>query len=619
MANSTKYLATDQSFSSPLETILDKLENNIKRGKQWQAPCPAHDDRKASLSISTGEDGRVLLHCHAGCTPKNIMAAIGLSLNDLFPSKPSQSLTNEKRSNGTPNKRIAATYDYRDEQGHLLFQAVRHEPKGFTQRRPEAKGKWIYNLDGVRRVLYRLPELLSANLQATVFIGEGEKDVDCLCELDLVATTNPQGAGKWRDEHSQHLKGRDVVILPDNDKAGYDHAQKVAQSLYRTAASIKILALPGLPEKGDVSDWLKAGGEAENLCVLAENAPEWTPATIGDKPPKLDAPPLLQTWSEFSAVERKRGEAIIHELERGEIGMLAAVTNVGKSTLIRNLAISLAAGHAFSPLSKGNDPRRVLLLDFETRAVKLQFDIATMLAYRSSYDRKLIGQNLAICCDGMIGDEPLTLSNKRHLDYVRMHSTAFKADLIIVDTIAAAFESRDENNNAEVTARILKPLVKLAKESGAAVLYAHHIGKARSEEGHAAEKAYRARGASSFAAFASIVLNLTQDASNTDRVTLSLAKVKGDRFDDVNLNLDRASRWFAIAGAPLNSTRTSYQAVLDLLHERGEMKTHAIIAALSGDVAERTVKQCLKDGLNRGDLDSPKRGIFTKVQKVQSL
>lgn len=236
-----------------------------------------------------------------------------------------------------------------------------------------------------------------------------------------------------------------------------------------------------------------------------------------------------------------------------------------------------------------------------------------MLSYRRDYDRKLISQNLAICCDGMIADEPLTLSNKRHLDFVGAQAAGFKADLIIVDTIAAAFDSHDENNNAEVTARILKPLVKLARDSGAAVLYAHHIGKSRSEEGHAAEKAYRARGASSFAAFASIVLNLTQDSSQTDRVTLSLAKVKGERFDDVNLTLDRAARWLALAGVPVKPYRTNEQIVFDLLQERGEMRTHEIIDALYTDVAERTIKRCLSDGLKNGQLTMPKRGIYEFV------
>lgn len=310
-----------------LTQLLANFQKVKKQGNGYQAKCPAHEDHKASLSIRQGDEN-YLVYCHAGCETRLVLEAVGLTLSDLFSTAPKANLKSI----------IVATYDYRDENGQLLYQTVRKEPKTFLQRRPDKNGKWIWKLDSVRRVLYRLPELLAADPQATVFICEGEKDADALRNIGLIATTSPQGAGKWRDEYSEHLQGREVVILPDNDTAGRKHADDVARSLYRIAASVKVLSLPNVPDKGDVSDWLKNGGDAESLCVTAENAPHWIPAATGDKPPKVEATPLVQTWGEFSAIERKRGEAIIHELERGEIGMLAAVTNVGKSTLLRNLA-----------------------------------------------------------------------------------------------------------------------------------------------------------------------------------------------------------------------------------------------------------------------------------------
>ena len=592
------------------QQLLSNLASGKKTANGWQAKCPAHDDRKASLSISAGDKG-IVLYCQAGCETETVVAALGLTLSDLFAASLQPHIPAHSASNGTQKRRIVATYDYTDEQGHLLFQAIRYEPKEFRQRQPDGKGGWLYNLTGARRVLFRLLDLVKADQSATVFLCEGEKDVDALWKLGLVATCNPMGAGKWRDDFNEALRGRDVVILPDNDKPGYDHAETVARSLYRIASFVGILRLPNLPDKGDVSDWLANGGNADELLRLAKGVPAWTPDTTTDKPhTKGNAPSLLMTWGQFASVERKRGEQIIHELERGEIGMLAAITNVGKSTLLRNLALALACGGEFAPLAKRGKPRRVLLLDFETRAAKLQADIATMLLGCTQAERDLVAENLALCCDAMIEDEPLTLSNKRHLEYVQMNAAAFKADLVIVDTVAAAFEVHEENSNAEVTARILKPLVALAKGTDAALLYAHHIGKAKSEEGQSAEKAYRARGASSFAAFASIVLNLTQDASDPDRVTLGLAKVKGERFEDMNLKLDRNSRWFATAGAPMTLTRTSYQVVLDLIQARGEMRTHEIVAALSGEVSERTIKSCLSEGVRKGDLEMPKRGIY---------
>lgn len=593
------------------QEFLSRVASVKKTANGWQAKCPAHDDRKASLSIAEGGKG-IVLTCQAGCDTRAVVEALGLTLSDLFAASSTTHSLAQGASNGTPKRHIVATYDYTNEQGQLLFQAIRYEPKGFSQRRPDGKGGgWLNNLEGVRRVLYRLPELLDADEAETVFLCEGEKDVEALRTLGLVATCNPMGAGKWRDEYNEALHGRTVVILPDNDKAGNEHAETQARSLYRIASQVKILRLPDLPDKGDVSDWLAAGGSAEALACLATNVPAWLPETATTKPNTTrEAPALLMTWGQFGSIERKRGEQIIHELERGEIGMLAAITNVGKSTLIRNLALTLACGGEFAPLAKQGKPRRVLLLDFETRAAKLQSDIATMLTGCTQSERDLVAENFAVCCDAMIEDEPLTLSNRRHLEYVQMNAAAFKADLIIVDTVAAGFEVHEENSNAEVTARILKPLVRLAKEADASLLYAHHIGKAKSEEGQSAEKAYRARGASSFAAFASIVLNLTQDASDPDRVTLSLAKVKGERFEDVNLKLDRNSRWFVVAGSPVNLTRTSYQLVVELIRSRGGIRTREILAALSGEVAERTVKRCLSEGVKKGDLEMPKAGTY---------
>ena len=250
-------------MQSTIKRILDKLEGVRSNEKGWQAKCPAHDDAIASLSAGVGEDGRVLLHCHAGCNVADICEAIGLEKKDLFPRD-----RNEKSS---VSRRIVATYDYRDEQGDLLFQAVRQEPKKFFQRRPNGSGGWCNNLKEVRRVLYRLSELQSADPAQFVHIVEGEKDANRLAELGLVATTNPQGAGKWRNEYSDVLAGRGVTIIPDNDDAGRKHAQAVARSLSGKANSVKIVQLPDLPPKGDISDWLDRGGTVEELLRLVDN------------------------------------------------------------------------------------------------------------------------------------------------------------------------------------------------------------------------------------------------------------------------------------------------------------------------------------------------------------
>jgi hypothetical protein len=177
--------------------------------------------------------------------------------------------------------RIVATYDYKDEEGQLLYQVVRYEPKEFRQRRPDGRGGWIWNLEGVRRVLYRLPELLMANPADWIFIVEGEKDVDRLYDEGLVATTCPMGAGKWNDSFSEFLNDRKLIaVIPDNDDAGRKHARQVVESLSRVGVQAKIVELPGLPPKGDVSDWLNTGGTKDALLELVNKTKPFEPEQI---------------------------------------------------------------------------------------------------------------------------------------------------------------------------------------------------------------------------------------------------------------------------------------------------------------------------------------------------
>ena len=251
-----------------LSNVLSRLKGVKRCGNGYKAYCPAHDDQKQSLHVSEGKDGRVLIHCHAGCSVNDICQALGIDLGDLFPPKP--------KVYAGGKSPVIATYDYRDTNGKLLFQVCRTADKRFFQRRPDGKGGWLNGLGGVKPVLYRLPEVLQAVERGEmVFIPEGEKDVDNLARLGLAATCNPMGAGKWWDHYSEHLRGAKVVILPDNDEPGRKHAQQVAQSLYGKAASVKVLELPGLPAKGDVSDWLEAGHTKEELMRLAEETPDW--------------------------------------------------------------------------------------------------------------------------------------------------------------------------------------------------------------------------------------------------------------------------------------------------------------------------------------------------------
>jgi hypothetical protein len=278
-----------------IEEIVDVLGAKPS-GNGWTARCPAHDDTRASLSISEGKGGKVLLHCHAGCDYFSIRNAL------------KHLLRGEKSTRSAPEEpgpaRMVAEYDYHDETGAILFQVVRLDPKGFRQRRPDGNG-WTWNVKDARRVLYRLPDVLDAVVAGrTVWICEGEKDCDNLVSLGFTVTTNPGGAGKWKPEYSETLRGAKVVILPDADDPGRKHAQCVAAALHGIAAKLKIVEMP---VGKDLSEWLEQhSGSKEALITLAKASPDWAP---------LQTSGLTFTTEKVGSKHRvavRRGDELLH-------------------------------------------------------------------------------------------------------------------------------------------------------------------------------------------------------------------------------------------------------------------------------------------------------------------
>lgn len=258
-----------------VDDVLRRFDGTKPAGDGWQARCPAHEDRKASLSITSTHD-KVLVHCHAGCDPEAIVGAVGLTLHDLFLNG-----NGHRASKAT----ILETYDYEDEAGRLLYQAVRFDPKDFRQRRPDGHGGWTWDLKGVRRVLYRLPQLQG---RKTVTVVEGERDVATAVKWDLPATCNAMGAGKWSEDYTAQLKAAGVervVIVPDNDQPGRRHAEAVARSCHAAGLTVKVVTLP---TGKDLTDYAQSGATKASFTTLVKAAPVYAPEPEAPEAPADD-------------------------------------------------------------------------------------------------------------------------------------------------------------------------------------------------------------------------------------------------------------------------------------------------------------------------------------------
>lgn len=316
-----------------LDEFLDKLENVRSQGGAYTARCPAHDDRENSLGVKESDD-RLLVKCYAGCDTERVVSALGLGLKDLF--------LYSSRNFAEPE----AVYDYADEAGGTLFQTVRLPGKRFRQRHydPDSeyadKDGWVWNLENVRRVVYRLPEVregIRAGMR--IYIVEGEKDVESLRSIGKVATCNPMGAGKWRDEYSAQLEGAHVVIIADRDEPGRKHAEKVKESLEGKAQSIWMYqAKVGK----DVSEHLEAGLGPEQLMPMRPpvrrgiiTARELAQQGLEDLDMRESDMPSFQPWG-----------SIPLQLRQGRAYAFGAYTGDGKTSLALQGFRTLAeAGH----------------------------------------------------------------------------------------------------------------------------------------------------------------------------------------------------------------------------------------------------------------------------------
>lgn len=242
-------------------------------GRAWRGPCPIHKGKDSNFSVDAGTG---LAFCHSQCgkgwDPLSLEQQM-FSL-DFVRAKEQVFEVIGRAKPDWEERDIEATYDYTDEHGKLIYQVIRRSGKRFMQRRPGESSKWTWGLGGTTPLPFQLPRLVKAT---AVLIVEGEKDVLTLQRLGQEATCNSGGAGNFKPELVSWFAGKVVGIIPDNDQKGRQHAVLVAGMLMGTAASIRIIELPRLPEKGDATDFVTAGGTIEQIMAAYEAAQDWTP------------------------------------------------------------------------------------------------------------------------------------------------------------------------------------------------------------------------------------------------------------------------------------------------------------------------------------------------------
>lgn len=574
-------MALNQTVSDVRRGVLSRLTNVRERESYWVALCPSHDDHNPSLSIQEKEDG-VSVKCHAGCATEAILEALGMEKKDLYPQSQLEVSLASKRSE---------YYYYADERGEPLFRVWRTPSKTFIQQRWDRdSGVYRSGLGNVKPVLYRLPALLEASPTRPVFVVEGEKDVDRLISEGLVATTSPMGAGKWKDEYAGYLQGREVYVIPDNDEPGEKHACQVADSI-SGEASAKILHLPDLPSKGDVSDWLDAGREVRDLLALAQvesqpseasEGPSEAPSTNGHHKGILSTFTLRELLDkDFPPVKW-----IIPDMLPEGTMLLAGKPKMGKSWLALSLCIAVATGGralgAFD-VEEGD----VLYLALEDNERRLQDRAREIIGTEH-------GERLHFSTASPRLDQNLLLGLE---EWLEEHE---EARLIVIDTLARVrARTSDKRSLYEQDYEVGAELTTMAGRYNVAIVLIHHLKK-----GDETDVLDLVSGSTGLTGGVDGSMILTRTRSAADAV---LKAVHRDLRDDPEMALSwntAGERWTYIGDAEEYRMGKERREIFDVMAREDEPMKPSEVAEILGKPTDN-VRFLMGKMLEEGLLDRP--------------
>lgn len=482
-------------------------------------------------------------------------------------AKPEPQPPPEPEPKPQPKRRVVEHYDYLDEAGNLLYQVLRYDPKDFRQRRPDGNGGWIWNLDGVRRVLYRMDDIKEKLAHdQTVFVVEGEKDVNNMWAQGLPATCNAGGVGGWIDAFNGLFTDADVVVIPDNDppakngrRAGQDHAQAIAKALTDSnARRVRLLDLGKVwaqcPVKGDISNWFEAGFKAEDLWPIVEQLPDWAP----ERPPA----PSIDVEYAFPIVEKDippRDWEVPGLLMRGQVTVLVAPSGSGKSLLTIQMGLAFADRQPWAnwrPRAK----LRVLMVNSEDDIFEQRRRFAAAVRIMNNLDRDAVADKviLADSSHGIIIAKfhaaSKTMTATPLLEKLVETVKRYQVDYITVDPFAETFEGEENNNELKWAAILWR---EVARRCNVAVLLVHHAKKYAQDM---AGDVDAARGASALIGVARIVSTLF-GMTKTEAQAMGIKEEERCdylRYDDAKANLNKLSpyaKWFKKVSVTLDNAR----------------------------------------------------------------
>ncbi len=495
-----------------IQAVAENFKKGSKPGEYW-AKDPTCSDSTPSVHITEKSDGTVIIKAHNGTTTEAVVKGWGMEMRDLFPPR-----SRDKPFEDRP--RTLATYDYKNADGKLVFQVVRQQPadrgKTFKTRRPDGAGGWIWNLQGVEPLPYRLPELLQTLCTGKMVLAvEGEKDVDNLTKLGFTATCNHGGAGKWREEHSKYFpSGAKVTIIPDNDGPGKKHGEEVNKQLQARGCETRIIDLPGLPEHGDVSDWLDTGHTKEELLKLIVSAwdkpqepePERTKGTVNSpaKQPVITCLKDVQEeevqwlWERYIAFKK--------------LCIVEGDPSHGKTWFVLFLVSAVSRGWklpdpetgAFSKTHE-HEPANVIYMTAEDGLSDTVKPRLTMLGANHDNVYIIEGQQR----DGDENIEPVSMQD---LGILRQAMERIRPTLLVFDPLQGYLGPNIDMNQANKTRPVLTGILRLAEEFNCAVVIIRHLNKQS-----AGKASYRGMGSIDFTAAARTVLLIGKDPGNEQR------------------------------------------------------------------------------------------------------